>query len=178
MEVETVDDVASVGTIKGAGELRANCKVEEGRGGLGHAATLRFPSPLISRVEDWRAGVGRSLCSLLSRPFVCECHIISTMPGITVTLNRRMRFGTSAWIRGSSPRMTVLYVVTDIETPLDIHPHFRYKPQISLIEGRLSRGCFRKRSERGSCGRSEHSAPGRSGHRPRRHDDRRARCLA
>ena len=32
------------------------------------------------RVGDWRAGVGRSLCSLLSRPFVCECHTISTMP--------------------------------------------------------------------------------------------------
>ena len=32
------------------------------------------------RVEDWRAGVGRSLCSLLTRPFVCECHSISTMP--------------------------------------------------------------------------------------------------
>ena len=55
-------------------------RVEDGRGSLGHAATLRFPSPLIGRVEDWRAGVGRSLCSLLSRPFVCECHTISTMP--------------------------------------------------------------------------------------------------
>jgi hypothetical protein len=54
--------------------------VEDGRGSLVHAATLRFPSPLIGRVEDWRAGVGRSLCSLLSRPFVCECHTISTMP--------------------------------------------------------------------------------------------------
>jgi hypothetical protein len=41
---------------------------------------LRFHIPLIGRVEDWRAGVGRSLCSLLSRPFVCECHTISTMP--------------------------------------------------------------------------------------------------
>src|ERR1700738_3437733 len=41
---------------------------------------LRFHIPLIGRVEDWRAGVGRSLCSLLSWPFVCECHTISTMP--------------------------------------------------------------------------------------------------
>ena len=41
---------------------------------------LRFHIPLIGRVEDWRAGVGRSLCSPLSRPFVCECHTISTMP--------------------------------------------------------------------------------------------------
>ena len=24
------------------------------------------------RVENWRAGVGRSLCSPLTRPFVCE----------------------------------------------------------------------------------------------------------
>jgi hypothetical protein len=31
------------------------------------------------RVEDWRAGLGRSSCSLLTRPFVCECHSISTM---------------------------------------------------------------------------------------------------
>ena len=35
---------------------------------------------LIGRVEDWRAGLGRSLGSLLSRPFVCECPTISTMP--------------------------------------------------------------------------------------------------
>src|ERR1019366_3410189 len=41
---------------------------------------LRFHIPLIGRVEDWRAGVGRSLYSLLPRPFVCECHTISTMP--------------------------------------------------------------------------------------------------
>jgi hypothetical protein len=58
----------------------ANGRVEERRGGLGHSATLRFLSPLIGRVEDWRAGVGRCLYSLLSRPFVCECHTISTMP--------------------------------------------------------------------------------------------------
>ena len=37
------------------------------------------PAPA-GRVGDWRAGVGRSLCSLLSRSFVCECHTISTMP--------------------------------------------------------------------------------------------------
>src|SRR6266478_116235 len=41
---------------------------------------LRFHIPLIGRVEDWRAGLGRSLGSLLSRPFVCECPTISTMP--------------------------------------------------------------------------------------------------
>jgi hypothetical protein len=47
--------------------------------------TPRFPSPLISRVEDWRAGLGRSLGSPLSRPFVCECPTISTMPRFPVT---------------------------------------------------------------------------------------------
>src|ERR1700737_1338505 len=41
---------------------------------------LRFHIPLIGRVEDWRAGLGRSLYSPLSRPFVCECHTISTVP--------------------------------------------------------------------------------------------------
>ena len=41
---------------------------------------LRFHTPLIGRVEDWRAGLGRSSCSLLARSFVCECHTISTMP--------------------------------------------------------------------------------------------------
>jgi hypothetical protein len=36
--------------------------------------------PPFGRVEDWRAGLGRCSCSLLSRPFVRECHSISTMP--------------------------------------------------------------------------------------------------
>jgi hypothetical protein len=38
------------------------------------------PGPLTGRVGDWRAGLGRSLCSPLTRSFVCECHNISTMP--------------------------------------------------------------------------------------------------
>jgi hypothetical protein len=38
------------------------------------------PRPLSGRVEDWRAGLGRSSCSPLARSFVCECHNISTMP--------------------------------------------------------------------------------------------------
>jgi hypothetical protein len=38
------------------------------------------PEPLTGRVGDWRAGLGRCSCSLLSRSFVCECHSISTMP--------------------------------------------------------------------------------------------------
>ena len=37
----------------------------------GHWPTPRFPSPLIGRVGDWRAGLGRCLCSLLPRPFGC-----------------------------------------------------------------------------------------------------------
>src|ERR1700722_16399617 len=41
---------------------------------------LRFQSPLVSRVGDWRAGLGRSLCSLLARSFGCECHTISAVP--------------------------------------------------------------------------------------------------
>ncbi len=31
---------------------------------------------LRGRVGDWRAGLGRSSCSLLARSFVCECHTI------------------------------------------------------------------------------------------------------
>src|SRR6516165_4656688 len=42
----------------------------------GMAASLAAPG----RVEDWRAGLGRSLCSPLARSFVCECHTISTVP--------------------------------------------------------------------------------------------------
>jgi hypothetical protein len=38
------------------------------------------PRPLAGRVGDWRAGLGRSLCSPLTRSFVCECHTISTLP--------------------------------------------------------------------------------------------------
>ena len=34
----------------------------------------------IGRVEDCRAGLGRSLYSLLARSFVCECHTISAAP--------------------------------------------------------------------------------------------------
>src|SRR5271165_2492077 len=40
----------------------------------------RFPSGSRGRVGDWRAGLGRSSCSLLARSFVCECHTISTLP--------------------------------------------------------------------------------------------------
>jgi hypothetical protein len=36
--------------------------------------------PLAGRVGDWRASLDRSLCSLLSRSFGCECHTISAMP--------------------------------------------------------------------------------------------------
>ena len=39
----------------------------------------RMASGIASRVEVWRGGLGRCLCSLLARSFVCGCHIISTM---------------------------------------------------------------------------------------------------
>ena len=35
---------------------------------------------MVGRVGDWRAGLGRSLCSLLARSFVCECHTTSAVP--------------------------------------------------------------------------------------------------
>ena len=50
-----------------------------------------------SRVEVWRGGLGRCLCSLLARSFVCGCHIISTMlrfhtplikPGVQISRTR------------------------------------------------------------------------------------------
>jgi hypothetical protein len=53
--------------------------------------SLRFHIPLIGRVEDWRAGLGRSLGSLLSRPFVCECPTISTMPRLQLPPRRTQR---------------------------------------------------------------------------------------
>ena len=37
------------------------------------------PQQKMSRVEMWRGGLGRSLYSLFARPFVCECHKISSM---------------------------------------------------------------------------------------------------
>ena len=48
--------------------------VESGMGAVawGLWPSPRFPSLLIGRVGDWRAGLGRSLCSLLPRPFGCE----------------------------------------------------------------------------------------------------------
>src|SRR5450759_2130363 len=50
------------------------------KGAMSSRPEESHPRALPGRVEDWRAGLGRSLCCLLSRPFVCECHTISTMP--------------------------------------------------------------------------------------------------
>ena len=48
---------------------------------LGASGAAEFHRRALSgRVEDWRAGLGRSSCSPLSRPFVCECLTISTVP--------------------------------------------------------------------------------------------------
>ena len=50
-------------------------------GSIPHAELLKSVARRITgRVGDWRAGLGRSSCSLLARSFVCECHTISTMP--------------------------------------------------------------------------------------------------
>jgi hypothetical protein len=43
------------------------------------------------RVEDWRASVGRSLCSLFLALSVCECHIISTLPRLQPPPHRTQR---------------------------------------------------------------------------------------
>jgi hypothetical protein len=47
-------------------------------GSAGHRrAVVRVDGGMdTGRVEDWRASLGRCLCSPLSRPFVCECHIV------------------------------------------------------------------------------------------------------
>jgi hypothetical protein len=47
--------------------------------------------PLSGGVEDWRAGLGRSLCSLSSRSFVGECHTISTVPRFQPLPHRTQR---------------------------------------------------------------------------------------
>ena len=44
-----------------------------------------------SRVEEWRGGLGRCLCSLLVRPFVRGCHIISTCFVSTRRSSNRIR---------------------------------------------------------------------------------------
>jgi hypothetical protein len=49
------------------------------------------PSATVGRVGDWRAGLGRCLCSPLARPFVCECHKISTMPRFQPPPHRTQR---------------------------------------------------------------------------------------
>src|SRR5262249_6953367 len=52
--------------------LSALVESEMGAVAWGQWPSPRFPSLLIGRVGDWRAGLGRSLCSLLPRPFGCE----------------------------------------------------------------------------------------------------------
>ena len=51
-----------------------------GGGGKSDRGRKAFASPPSGRVGDWRAGLGRSLCSLLARSFVGECHTISAVP--------------------------------------------------------------------------------------------------
>ena len=72
------------GLLHHPGAIRQHLDVNaifRGRGSRGQARFL-VHGPNIktkSRVEVWRGGLGRCLCSLLARPFVCGCHIISTM---------------------------------------------------------------------------------------------------
>jgi Group II intron, maturase-specific domain len=51
----------------------------------------------LCRVEDWRAGLGRSSCSLLTRPFVCECHSISTMLTFPIPATSNVAYGFPAY---------------------------------------------------------------------------------
>src|SRR5271154_6189676 len=48
--------------------------------GLSGSTVAPLPHPPHGGVGDCRAGLGRSLCSLLARSFVCECHTISAVP--------------------------------------------------------------------------------------------------
>ena len=73
----------------------------------------RPPKPR-SRVEVWRGGLGRCLCSLLARSFGCGCHIISTMlrfhtplikPGGRISRTRLSDKAGKARPSGWSPRV-------------------------------------------------------------------------
>src|SRR5215467_3012581 len=67
---------------------------EMGAVAWGQWPSPRFPSLLIGRVGDWRAGLGRSLCSLLPRPFGCEVSQYldrATFP-VPATSNAACRF--------------------------------------------------------------------------------------
>src|SRR5438876_3340208 len=81
-------------------------------------------SPPISRVGDWRAGLGRCLCSLLPRPFVCECHIISTVPRFQSPPRRTQRadFPPCAHLFASRQGLW------------DLHPHHSGLPSASPPE--------------------------------------------
>jgi hypothetical protein len=53
------------------------------------------PEPLTGRVGDWRAGLGRSLCSPLTRSFVCECHTGVTGRAISQLNQRKFKVFTT-----------------------------------------------------------------------------------
>ena len=68
------------------------CETQEGpRLAVQAFPVLCQPSTAVGRVGDWRAGLGRCLCSPLARPFVCECHNISTMPRFQPPPHRTQR---------------------------------------------------------------------------------------
>jgi hypothetical protein len=73
---------------------------------------------LTGRVEDWRAGLGRCSCSLLSRPFVCECHSISTMPRFQLSVKALSRLATTRFTTGKCvPSQTCPHSLLKIAPP-------------------------------------------------------------
>ncbi len=91
-------------------------------------------------------------------------------------LNRQMRFGTSAWIRGSSPRMTALAGVTDRDVSLDTRPHFRYKRKSRSRKRRQPLTPAGGARAVPAGGGSSPPLPGGFGKTPGRHNDRSATC--
>jgi hypothetical protein len=51
-------------------------RVEDGRGGLGLWPSPRFPSPLISRVEDWRAKFIRTRAAVALSDGACRSGLL------------------------------------------------------------------------------------------------------
>jgi hypothetical protein len=85
-----------IACVQAASLMRAG-SVEEGRGS-GPLGQPRLPSPLISRVEDWRAGLGR--CRATS-PVPSMCF--STAAGPRPQTTSRYRAGSQICLRDGVP---------------------------------------------------------------------------
>ena len=91
---------------------------------------LRFHTPLIGRVGDWRAGLGRSLCSLLARSFVGECHTISAVPRFQPPPRRTQH--------ADFPHCALLFASPQgLWGPLSLRLDVYSPPQVLQIDGRL-----------------------------------------